>query len=94
MSRNPARIPIVLKHLEELWKEHPDLRLGQIIFCVSVHSGMEDCFSIEDDALVRRFLEFREKHKPKEQDERIPCSKEFIWERFLNKLKGRKRGET
>lgn len=29
--RDPNRIPIILNQLEELWKAHPDMRLGQLL---------------------------------------------------------------
>lgn len=29
--RNPKRIPIILKDIEEIWNRCPDLRLGQLI---------------------------------------------------------------
>lgn len=28
--RDPQRIPLILKELEEIWKENPDLRLGPL----------------------------------------------------------------
>lgn len=49
--RDPKRIPVVLKTIEELWLRHPDQRFGQLcmnyIFCTS-----RDPFYIEDDDLL------------------------------------------
>lgn len=59
--RNPQRIDIVLNELEEYWKKHPDLRLGQIIAnCVRAYDGRVNCdpFFIEDDIM----LEILKKH--------------------------------
>lgn len=30
--RNPERIPTILKAIEEVWRQHPDWRLGQLLF--------------------------------------------------------------
>jgi hypothetical protein len=40
---------LILKELERLWNEHPDLRLGQLIQNVS-HLG--DTYYLEDDELI------------------------------------------
>lgn len=47
--RNPARISEVLHYIENEWREHPDMRLGQLI---SVLSGRQDVFGVEDTKLV------------------------------------------
>lgn len=31
MTRNPKRIPRLLRLLEREWKKHPDMRLGQLL---------------------------------------------------------------
>lgn len=47
--RDIKRIPKILKRLEKLWKEHPDLRLGQLI--LNVHR--DPClYYMEDDQLM------------------------------------------
>lgn len=33
--RNPERIPEVLEAVEKEWKEHPDLRLGQLLWKIA-----------------------------------------------------------
>ncbi len=52
--RNPDRISIILKRLDDIWMKHPDLRLGQIF--VNSYSSLEqkgiNMFSIEDDELL------------------------------------------
>jgi hypothetical protein len=53
--RDPARIPDMLARLEKLWKERPDLRLGQLILNVA-HAG-EDLYYLEDEALLARLEE-------------------------------------
>jgi hypothetical protein len=53
MARDPKRIPLILKQLEEVWQEHPDLRLGQLV--LNVLSGDIPnplLYYIEDDKLV------------------------------------------
>ncbi len=52
--RNPDRIPVVMRVVEELWKKHPDMRLGQFL---------ENCFAselklyhAEDDVLVEKLM--------------------------------------
>jgi hypothetical protein len=50
MPRNPERIPEVLEAIEEEWHEHPDLRLGQLLWTIA--DG--DPFGIEDSDLVRK----------------------------------------
>lgn len=54
--RNPNRIPIILNQLEELWKEHPDMRLGQLLVNI-VHNMNQasievyNIFYVEDDKI-------------------------------------------
>jgi len=50
--RDPKRIKVILKNLELLWKEHPDLRLGQLLEICKDESGSgADMFCIEDDKM-------------------------------------------
>ena len=51
--RDPNRIGPILKQLEIYWKANPDLRLGQIISNMSTTLGMQDCFYVEDDAMLK-----------------------------------------
>lgn len=48
--RDPKRIKPMLKLIEQIWKECPDLRLCQLIGNVAPH----DNYHIEDDDLERR----------------------------------------
>ncbi len=53
--RDPDRIDPLLDKLKEVWKRHPDLRLGQLI--VVLAKPTEPCpgvFYIEDDVLTER----------------------------------------
>ena len=52
--RNPDRIPIILKRLENIWMKHPDLRLGQLFInlCFLLKQQGTNMFSIEDDELL------------------------------------------
>jgi hypothetical protein len=47
--RDPARIPIILEKVQEVWLAHPDMRLGQILVNVM---GQADPFMVEDDVLL------------------------------------------
>lgn len=49
-GRDKSRIPEVLSKVEEVWKQYPDLRLGQLLLNVC---GQKDLFSIEDEGLVK-----------------------------------------
>jgi hypothetical protein len=57
MSRDPKRIPKVLAALGELWQEHPDLRLGQIIGNASI------TFYTEDDQAEKSLTEWRDYYR-------------------------------
>lgn len=48
MGRNPDRIPEVLDAVEEYWQEHPDLRLGQLMWKIAG----TDPFHMEDSELM------------------------------------------
>jgi len=50
--RDPKRIDRMLEKLAVLWKQAPDLRLGQLICNVSAPSRA-DPFYVEDDWLER-----------------------------------------
>ena len=48
-TRKRGRISPVIRKLEEVWREHPDLRLGQLLIdCASD----KDLFNLEDDELM------------------------------------------
>jgi uncharacterized protein YihD (DUF1040 family) len=53
MARDPKRIPLILKQLEEIWQEHPDLRLGQLILnMVRGEYPNPTLYYMEDDRLI------------------------------------------
>ena len=52
--RDPSRIPLILKEIERIWLENPDLRLCQLIGnCYE----SEDLYYKEDDNLLKRLKE-------------------------------------
>ena len=50
--RDPNRIPQILKLIEELWSNSPDLRLGQLLSKFG-----QDVFYLEDDNLLQLLKE-------------------------------------
>ena len=48
-TRKRSRISPVIRKLEEVWREHPDLRLGQLLIDCA---GDKDLFNLEDDELL------------------------------------------
>lgn len=58
--RDPKRIPEVLKILEKIWAENPDLRLGQLICNVIPESSL---YYIEDRDLAYTLQKYYENEK-------------------------------
>jgi hypothetical protein len=57
-QRNPARIPVVLEAIREIWEKNPDLRLGQLIYiAVNSDKSTAPLFSIEDAVLLQCLTE-------------------------------------
>jgi hypothetical protein len=54
MSRDPNRIPGILKRIQVVWEKYPDLRLGQMVWNAA---HPYDSFNIEDEYLVKRLEE-------------------------------------
>ena len=50
--RDPSRIDRVLALVGKLWKQSPDLRLGQLLMNLTTQS--EDLYYLEDDDLEQR----------------------------------------
>ena len=52
--RNPDRIPQVLEEIEQLWRQHPDWRLGQLICNLAAWADPDAAspYDLEDDELV------------------------------------------
>jgi hypothetical protein len=55
--RDPNRIPQILERLGKLWKENPDLRLGQLIGNVYHYPSGIDPYFDEDETFIHN-LEF------------------------------------
>ena len=54
-TRKRSRITPIIRKIEEVWREHPDLRLGQLLIdCV----GHKDLFNLEDDELLEAMERF------------------------------------
>lgn len=73
-GRTPERIPAIMKTLQEVWRENPDLRLGQIL---SIAGESMDIFYKEDmqimDGLWKNFLAAsREKWKESYKGQYLP----------------------
>jgi len=55
--RDPKRIDEVLQRLGELWRQHPDMRLGQLVANLTrdPRSGATSaarCFNLEDEQMM------------------------------------------
>lgn len=63
--RDPARIPQMLKALEEVWRADPDLRLGQLLVNATNFSGRRvlcpEIFYAEDDVLLAGIHDYQAK---------------------------------
>jgi len=55
VTRSRSRISPVIRKLEEVWREHPDLRLGQLLIDCA---GDKDLFNLEDDELLEAMERF------------------------------------
>jgi uncharacterized protein YihD (DUF1040 family) len=62
--RDPSRIPVVLKALEEVWRSDPDLRLGQLLVNATNFSGRKvvspEIFYAEDDVMLKGLEKYRD----------------------------------
>ena len=65
--RDPNRIKPTLKLVEQIWEQHPDLRLGQLLVnAIRPSDPVPEIFYAEDDKLVedlRRFAELLKQAK-------------------------------
>lgn len=52
--RDPERIEPVMKKLENIWKKHPDLRLGQLILNAHSFAGDSPLYYIEDKEFIKK----------------------------------------
>lgn len=53
MKRDPKRIDIIVEMLKAVWKQNPDLRLGQLFVNIDTRSSSPDLFMLEDDRLLQ-----------------------------------------
>lgn len=59
--RDPKRIPNILSNLERIWKNNPDLRLGQLIMIgAKPNAPCPQVFYKEDDEILEGLLSFEE----------------------------------
>lgn len=52
--RDPKRIPGILRRLQAVWEQNPDLRLGQLIWTATPPELCGDPFYAEDELLIQR----------------------------------------
>lgn len=65
--RNPERIKPIIDRLEEIWKENPDFRLGQLIMVIA-KTGEHNpkMFYMEDEDFLKQLDERRAQFKKNE----------------------------
>lgn len=63
--RDPNRIDGILAQLGKLWKEFPDLRLGQLIANTDIHKNEGLFYNIEDQDFVNYLIEYYEGMAPR-----------------------------
>jgi len=59
--RDPKRIPRILKELERIWKDAPDLRFCQLMINLGLIEDKK--WNYEDDKLEMELKEFKWKQK-------------------------------
>ena len=63
--RDPARINKLLELIKQYWHEHPDLRIGQVLFSLT-YPCTTDIFYVEDDMFIKTL-----EKKLEENDEKL-----------------------
>jgi hypothetical protein len=58
-ERDPARIDVLLKQIEVLWKEHPEQRLCQLL-CNLLDPEPNRLFYVEDHVVSEKIIGFRQ----------------------------------
>lgn len=58
-ERDPERIDVLIEQLRAVWKEHPALRLGQLLVCLC-DPQPNTLFNVEDHLVSAKILEYRE----------------------------------
>jgi len=62
VTRSPLRIDPFLRALADVWKQHPDMRFGQLVMNLSrVEGGFADTWNWEDGEWYRRMQEYIER---------------------------------
>jgi len=56
---DPDRIKPIIELLEKQWKEHPQMRLGQLIVNIADNINDNYIFYAEDDYIKRRLKEYK-----------------------------------
>ena len=63
MKRDPKRIDIIIEMLRVVWKQNPDLRLGQLFVNIDTRSDSPDLFMLEDDRFLQVLEQLAEEHE-------------------------------
>lgn len=59
--RDPKRIKKMLKQIEKVWTESPDLRLFQLLLNPLGFTGHSELYYLEDDVLVEALKSYNTK---------------------------------
>ncbi|HEY5561949.1 MAG TPA: hypothetical protein VIK72_09400 [Clostridiaceae bacterium] len=51
--RDPKRIDEIIEELRICWKKYPDLRFGQLVYCLNQSNYNGDIFNPEDDKWLK-----------------------------------------
>ncbi len=81
--RDINRIPKILSELEQIWKENPDLRLGQLmIIATRPKNPCPEVFYIEDEDILKGIQSIGKK-----DDTNLGSEKTPYWEIYPNIIK-------
>lgn len=59
--RDPARIDRILSVIRDVWVEHPDMRLSQLLLCaMKLGEPVPMLFYFEDEKLEKQLKAFRD----------------------------------
>ena len=59
--RDPERIDLLLDQIRAVWKQQPDLRLGQLMVVLArPATPCPELFNLEDDQLAHRIAEYKD----------------------------------
>ena len=67
--RDLARIERIMNVLSRIWRQNPDLRIGQILVSVAQVYGFTspDIFHVEDDDILQALLDYEKQFPSKGQ---------------------------